>query len=306
VLTAFGDYWGGRPKLDRVTYKAIPDVTTRNNAFQAGEIDIIQVTDPDILARYQGNADIQISSVPGLITRFFGMKTDVKPFDDIRVREAVALAINRPAMLDGIFKGISVPAAGILSPEVMHAQKGITDYRHDPERAKQLLTEAGYAGGVDVTFSVPNVDRFTRPATVIQQDLAEVGIRVTIQVMETQSLLEALQSDKGLQMFILSRGQDATPDRILSSWFGSAGIPQNNWSRVRDPQLDQWLAEATTTLDEQRREELFGNVQKRAAEGHFNYYIDHENFIFASHQRVTGFVGDPQRNIRLDNVALSE
>lgn len=306
VLTAFDGYWGGKPKLDRVTYKAIPDVTTRNNAFQAGEIDLIQVTDPDILARYKGDKKFQIFSVPGLITRFFGMKSDVKPFDDPRVREAVTLGINRPAMLEGLFKDISVPAAGILSPGVNHAQKGIIDYKYDPERAKHLLAEAGYPNGVDVTFSVPNVDRFTRPATVIQQDLAKVGIRVKIVVMETQSLLAALKSDKGLQMFILSRGQDPTPDRVLGSWFSSKGIPENNWARIKDPQVDQWLSEATTTVDETRREELFGNVQKRIAEGDFYYYIDHESFIFAANAKVSGFVNDPQRSIRLDNVSMSE
>ncbi|MGH3389763.1 MAG: ABC transporter substrate-binding protein [Actinomadura sp.] len=306
VLTANDAYWGGKPKLGRVIYKAIPDVTTRNNAFQAGEIDIIQVTDPDILARYKSDSKFQISPVPGLITRFFGMNSENKPFDDARVREAVSLAIDRPAMLDGIFKGISEPAAGILSPEVKHAKKGIIDYRHDPARAKQLLSEAGYPNGVDVTFSVPNVDRFSRPATVIQQDLAKVGIRVKIRIMETQSLLAALASDKGLQMFILSRGQDPTPDRVLSGWFGSSGIPANNWARIKDNDVDEWLAQAGATLDETKREELFGKVQQRVADGNYYYYIDHEQFIFALQPAVKGFVGDPQRSIRLDNVSIAK
>jgi peptide/nickel transport system substrate-binding protein len=306
VLTSNDAYWGGKPKLRRVIYKAIPDVTTRNNAFQAGEIDIIQVTDPDIFARYKSDSKIQISAVPGLITRFFGMNSENKPFDDPRVREAVTLAINRPAMLNGIFKGISEPAAGILSPEVMHAKKGVVNYQYDPARAKQLLSEAGYPNGVDVTFSVPNVDRFSRPATVIQQDLAKVGIRVKIRIMETQSLLAALSSDKGLQMFILSRGQDPTPDRVLSGWFASAGIPENNWARIKDHDVDEWLAQAGATLDEAKREELFGKVQQRVVDGDFYYYIDHEQFIFALQPGVKGFVGDPQRTIRLDNVSIAK
>ena len=305
-LTAFDKYWAGKPKLDRVTYRAIPDVTTRNNAFLAGEIDINQVTDPEIYAQYKGQKGVSLVSEPGLITRFFGMKSDEKPFDDPRVREAVTLAIDRPAMLEGIFKGISTPAEGILSPAVMHAKKGILNYKYDPARAKKLLAEAGYGGGVDVTFSVPNVDRFTRPATVIQQDLADVGIKVKIKVMETQSLLAALKSEKGLQMFILSRGQDPTPDRVLSTWFDSKEIPANNWARVKDPEVDTWLKEATSTLGEGRREELFGKVQDRIAEGNYYYYIDHEDFIFATQARVQGFVADPQRALRLDKVTVKD
>jgi peptide/nickel transport system substrate-binding protein len=304
VLTAFDGYWGGAPKLDEVTYRAIPDVTTRNNAFQADEIDIVQVTDPDILARHKANEDVQISSVPGLITRFFGMNTEMEPFDDPRVREAVTLAVDRETMLNGLFNGISTPATGILSPDVNHATEDILGYEHDPEKAKELLAEAGYPDGVDVTFSVPNIDRFTRPATVIQEDLADVGINAEIQVMETQSLLADLKSDKGLQMFILSRGQEPAPDRVLGSWFSSDGIPENNWARIEDPEVDQWLAEATSTLDEPTRDDLFAKVQERVADGNFYYFIDHEDFIFASKDRVQNFESDPFRSIRLDDVCL--
>jgi peptide/nickel transport system substrate-binding protein len=304
VLTAFEDYWDGKPSLDKVTYKSIPDVTTRNNAFEANEIDIVQVTDPDILARHQRNESVEIVQVPGLITRFFGMNTDMKPFDDPRVREAVVLGIDREAMLSGLFKGISTPATGVLSPSVNHATKDILGYEHDPAKAKQLLAEAGYPNGVDVTFSVPNIDRFTRPATVIQQDLAKIGVRVKIQVTETQSLLAALKSDKGLQMFILSRSQEPAPDRVLGSWFSTDGIPENNWARIKDAEVDKWLAEATSTLDQPTRDDLFAKVQKRVADGNFYYYIDHEDFIFAVSDRVEGFVSDPFRSIRLDEVSM--
>lgn len=305
VLTAFEDYWGGAPALAQVTYKPIPDVTTLNNAFAADELDLIQVTDPDILAGYEGDDRYTIDSTPGLITRFMGMKSDVEPFDDPRVREAVTLAIDRDAMLEGLFAGISTPATGILSPSVNHATENILDYSHDPDRARALLAEAGLPDGFEVTFSVPNIDRFTRPATVIQQDLAKVGIQVNIEVMEAQSFLAALATPEGLQMFILSRGQDATPDRVLSTWFSSATIPANNWTRLVDPEVDQWLADATSTMDEDVRADLFAKVQERAAAADHYYFIDHEDFIFAAQSRVQGFVADPFRSIRLDEVSLS-
>jgi len=305
VLSAFDKYWGGKPALDQVTYKPIPDVTTLNNAFQSGELDMIQVTDPDLFARYKGNKQIDIASTPGLITRFVGLKTDAAPFNDPRVRQALTLAIDRDAMLKGLFNGISTPATGILSPAVNHAAENILHYKYDPATAKQLLSQAGYPNGFDVTFSVPNIDRFTRPATVIQQDLAKVGIRVNIQVMESQSFLAALAAPDGLQMFILSRGQDPTPDRVLSTWFGSAGIPKNNWARINDPQIDQWLAQATSTMDENTRDTLFKKVQQRVAETNAYYYIDHEDFIFATQNKVKGFVADPFRSIRLDKVFMT-
>jgi peptide/nickel transport system substrate-binding protein len=117
-------------------------------------------------------------------------------------------------------------------------------------------------------------------------------------------MLAALKSPDGLQMFILSRGQEPVPDRVLSTWFSTDGIPENNWARISDPEVDQWLAEATTTLDETVRADLFGQVQQRVAEQNAYYYIDHEDFLFATHARVKGFVGDPLRSIRLDDVSL--
>lgn len=305
VLVPFDKYWGEKPKLQRVAYVPIPDATTMYNAFEAGDVDIIQVTDPDKLAQYQQQGDVKLSSKPGLITRFFGVKADEPPFDDSRVREAVAYAIDREKMITNLFGETSTPAESILAPDVTHAASGVVDYTYDPERAKQLLAEAGHANGVDVTFSVPNIDRFTEPATVIQQDLKAVGINVEIKVMEAQSFLDALKTDEGLQMFILSRSQEPAPDRVMYTWHHSSQIPANNWARIDDPQIDKALDEATTTMDEDRRAELFAEAQQKVFDGHFYYYIDHENFVFAMHERVQGFQSDPLRSIRLDGVSVS-
>ncbi len=93
---------------------------------------------------------------------------------------------------------------------------------------------------------------------------------------------------------------------VLGAWFHSAEIPDNNWARIRDPEVDAWLDEATSTMDEDLREELFGKVQERVAEGNFYYYIDHEDFIFATQSRVKGFVADPKRSLRLDEVTIED
>ena len=304
VLKPFADAWRGTPGLQEVDYVPIPDATTMYNAFEAGDVDLIQVTDPDKLAKYQSNADIQVQAVPGLITRFVGFNTDVAPFDDPKVREAINYAINRDDMLQYVFKGVSTAADSILAPGVQHVARHVIDYTYDPEHAKQLLADAGYGNGLKVEFTVPNIDRFTVPATVIQENLQAVGITVDIKVMEVQAFLAALRSADGLQMFSLSRGQDATPDRVLYSWFHSSQIPENNWARVRDPEVDQWLDAAVSTMDESKRDELFRKVQEKIAAGNYYYYIDHENMIFALQSGVKGFVADPQRSLRLDGVTV--
>jgi len=304
VFEAFEDHFLGVPNLERIVFVPIPDATTMYNAFEAGDVDLIQVTDPEKLARYGSDPSINVYAVPGLVTRFIGLNTEFEPFSDPRVREAVALAIDRDSIMEFIFQGISTAADSILAPGVQHVARGVVDYRYDPERARELLAEAGYPDGFDVTLTLPNVDRFTLPAAVVQENLAEVGIRVSLEVMETQSFVARLRSPEGLAMFSLSRSQDATPDRVLYSWHHSSAIPENNWARIRDPEVDAWLDEAISTLDENERQRLFGLVQERVAAGHYYYYYDHENMIFAVRDSVQGFVADPQRSLRLDDVSM--
>ncbi|MFZ5825737.1 MAG: ABC transporter substrate-binding protein [Bacillota bacterium] len=306
VYVANDEYFRGKPGLARVVYVPIPDATTMYNAFEAGDVDLMQVTNPDKLAQYKGNPDLAINQTPGLITRFMGMNSKIKPFDDKRVRLAVIHAINKPFILEHALKGISTPAKAILAPAVMHSEQNVTQYAYDPAKAKQLLKEAGYADGFSTTFYVPNIDRFTVPATVIQENLAQVGIKAEIKVMETQAFLAALKAPEGLPMFTLSRGQDATPDRVLYTWHHKSGIPANNWANIDIPEVNEWLDAASKTVDENVRKDLFSKVQKRIVDEAFYFYLDHENHIYALNKRVKGFVGDPQRSIRLDNVTVGK
>ncbi|MDQ7841887.1 MAG: ABC transporter substrate-binding protein [bacterium] len=304
VFTPFDEYWGGRPALARVVYVPIPDSTTMFNAFEAGDVHLVQVTDPDKLKKYRQNSKMTVVETPGLITRFFGMNRLHKPFDDIKVRTAVLHAVNRTEIVQFLFGGVSTPARSILAPGVLHAEPNVMQYRFDPSRAKRLLAEAGYPNGFRTTFYVPNIDRFTRPATVIQQHLRGVGIEIEIRVMEVTSFLARLRSAEGMPMFTLSRGQDPAPDRVLYIWFHSSGIPRDNWANISIPEVDRWLDEALRTLNEDRRKELFSLAQKRIVDEAHYFFIDHENHIFAMQARVKGFVGDPQRSIRLDNVSV--
>jgi peptide/nickel transport system substrate-binding protein len=305
VYVANDEYYGGKPGLAKVTYVSIPDPTTMYNAFEAGDVNLMQVTDGDHLAKYKKNPDMTVSEVPGLITRFMGMDTEIKPFDDKRVRLAILHAINKPSLIDNVFKGISTPAKSILAPSVQDSEQDVTQYAYDVPLAKQLMKDAGYEKGFKTTMFLPNIDRFTLPATVIQENLKQIGIQVEIKAMETQAFLSELKKPAGMPLFILSRGQDATPDRVLMQWHHSREIPANNWSRLRDPEIDKWLDEAVSTIDEAKRKDLFSKVQKKVVDEADYLYIDHENQIFAMQKKVEGFVGDPQRSIRLDKVTIA-
>jgi peptide/nickel transport system substrate-binding protein len=306
VYVANDDYFRGKPGLAKVIYVPVPDPTTMFNAFEAGDVDMLQVTNPDKLARYRKESTMVIDEVPGLITRFMGMNSSIEPFDDKRVRQAVIHAINKPHILEFVFQGISTPARAMMAPGVMHSEQDVTQYSYDQAKAKQLLADAGFPNGFSTQLVVPNIDRFTAPATVIQENLQQVGINVEIKVMETQAFLTDLRSAEGLPMFMLSRGQDATPDRVVYTWHHSSQIPSNNWANIRIPEVDEWLDQTAATIDENERKALFSQVQKRIVDEAYYFYLDHENHIYVMNESVKGFVGDPQRSIRLDNVTIGK
>jgi peptide/nickel transport system substrate-binding protein len=304
VLTAFDGYWGGKPKLPRVEYVPIPDPTTLYGAFDSGDIDMVQVNDPDHYTKYKSADGVTLSETPLLNVRHLQFNTTIAPFDNPKLREAVNYAIDRQTLLDGLFKGMSVPADNVLPPGVNYRIDNLLNYQYDPAKAKQLVAEAGYPNGLDVQFYVPNIDRFTTPATVIQQDLQKVGIRAKLQVMETQSFAALAAKKPGVPMWIQSHSFAPDPDRDLYAWFDTDGIPGTNWSHVSVPELDQALHTGTTSIDTNVRKQAFEQAQRLIADGNYGYYIDHEKYIWATHDFVKGFTADPLRTLRLDNVSL--
>lgn len=297
VFSAFDDYWGGQPKMAELRYLVIPDSTTAYSAFEAGDVDLLQVSDPDKLKKYQQNPEITLVETQGLVTRFLGMVPTHEPFDNLKVRQAVQHAINRNDIVEHIAGGMSVPAKSPLAPGVKYYEPDVTEYAYDPEKARQLLAEAGYPDGFKVTIAVPNNDRFTKPAVVIQEQLKAVGIEAEINVMESQAFLAGFRD---YPLYLLNLAFNPIPDITMMVGYSSQGP----MSKTSDPQLDGWLMGAAATTDEGQREELFSQVQKYIVDQAMDVFLDHETFVYAMPEQVTGFVADPQRLFNLRPVAV--
>jgi peptide/nickel transport system substrate-binding protein len=307
VLVANPNYWGGAPKLSKVVFKPITDAATMYAAFESGDVDLIQVTDPDKYQTYKADpADYTISEVPGLITRFMGMNTRIAPLDKPAVRQAIEYAINRQDIVQGLFKGISVPAVGALAPGVAGYTTDLPDWSYDPAKAKQLLSQAGLPDGFKTSLWTPNIDRFTKPATVIKQQLAAVGIQADIRVMDTAAFLAAIAKGQA-PLFILSRGQEPQPDRLFYTWFDSKSFPPgNNWAYFSDPQVDRALDQLRSSTDPAVRAADVKAVETAVNQAAVYVFIDHEKMIFAARSYVKGFQSDPFRSLKLATVSVQK
>jgi peptide/nickel transport system substrate-binding protein len=304
VLVPNDQYWGPKPRLDRVEYVPILEEATVYNAFEARDLDMIIPFMPEKVVMYREDPTKEVYSVPGLATTHLGINAAFRPQDDIRIREAICYAINNDAIQEGLWKGTRTIATGIWPPFAEHA---LVDYWHpvyDPEKAKELLAEAGYPNGFDtVIYAVAGASRSLGPAIIVQENLRAVGINAKIEQLEIAAFIGKLRKGEA-PMWVISMGLDPVPDKRINAQFDSANWPGSNWSKFIDLEVDKWLAQANASQDWDVRDELFKKVQQRVMDSYEYYLMDWETFHIAVWSYVKGFVPDTQRTIRLDNVYI--
>ncbi|GGK74761.1 ABC transporter substrate-binding protein [Mangrovihabitans endophyticus] len=258
-------YVAGKPYLDGLHVIVIPDTAAASAALRTKKVDLVAtVTDmASVRALVKSDPDIYVAKELAYQPTIVYMNQAVKPFDDLRVRKAVAMSIDRADMLTSIRPGglISGPVtpkvAGALSPaEVRELQP------YDPERARKLLAEAGLANGFTTKMIVTNgySDTVVREAQWVQEDLGKVGIKVEIDMQDYATYFTKSWAGKdyaigaGLQTPWLT-----ADDMLISQWY-SRGT--RNWFNIDDPHLDQMILAQRAVQDPARRLEALKDIQR--------------------------------------------
>lgn len=301
-LVANKKYWGSAPKIQKLVFVPIPEPTTMYMAFEKGEVDVIQVTDGEHYKKYKGDAKFQVSEIAGLITRMIGFNQQIKPFDNPKVRQAVVMGFNRDKVINEMFGNISTKAKGFLAPSVPGYEPNQEDPPYDPVKAKQLLTEAGFPDGFKTVMEVPNIDRFTVPATVFQEDMRKLGITIEYKPIDTATAL-ANQRKGSVPIWSVSWNQDPVPDRVMMR-FHSSQYPGNNGFGYKNPAVDKLIDEALASSDDKVRSADFSKIQQQIAKDYVGIWLDNEKYIFALSKKVKGFPADPRRSLRMFPVSI--
>ncbi len=258
TLVANPNYWEGRPAVDRIEVVAISDQVAQIQAMLSGQIDYLPSINRRQLKLFAGNPDFSVQTVktghwPGMV-----MRTDEPPFDDVRVRRAMRLVIDREAMIllvlgDG--GGQMACDSPVWSGDQYHVPMSCPP---DIDGAKALLTEAGFADGIDVDLYTSSVDKaFVSMAEVFQNQAAEAGIRLKIH----QVPADGYWTDTWMQeSFVSTRWNQRPADQILNEAFrGGAAWNETYWS---NPKFDHDLDMARKEVDDKKRYELYAGVQR--------------------------------------------
>jgi peptide/nickel transport system substrate-binding protein len=268
VLEANENYWRGKPKLARVVYKVLPDPQAALLGLRRGEIHILADVGAAIVPALRQEASVNVVTQPGLAVSGVALPCDVKPFDDVRVRRALNLAVDKEAINKALFQGLAVPMTSPLPPAQWGFDPSVKGYGFDPDQAKKLLAEAGVAPGTRfelLTYNSPRGYNSAGPnlAVAVQGYLRRVGIETDVRQMDMGAFLSTVRSGKynGLKMQGWT-GDNGDPDNFAGTLFGSKQIPINNTAHYSNPEVDKLLTEAARETDHAKRVQLYGQIQK--------------------------------------------
>ena len=257
--------------------RIVPDEIMRGLELMKGTVDLV-VNDigPDIVHQLEGNSRLEVTTAPGTDYQYVGLNLRDPVLRDVRVRQALAYAIDRGAIVEYLRRGLAAPAFGLLPPMMWAFTPKVPTFDYDPARSRVLLDEAGYpdpdgdgpAPRLRLTLKVSNQEFQRLQAEVIQQDLRQVGVALDVRTCEFATLYADVIGGN-FQMYALQwvGGALADPD-ILRQVFHSSQTPPRGFNRgfFQDARVDALLDQASTSTDPARRRALFADVQRLIAE----------------------------------------
>lgn len=256
VLERFDDHWRGAPAIGEAEFRPIPEASTRVASLTTGEIHVATLVPVTDVPTVEGSETSEIRSVRSNRTIFVGMNTWEGPLSDVRVRQALNYGVNVNAIVELLLNGFGYPLASVSGPNEFGFNPDLEPYPYDPERAKELLAEAGYADGFDTVLDTPS-GRYLQDVEVSQAiagQLAEIGVNVEVRPAEFQEYFTRWLAEEMEGLYFLGVGGSAMDaDGVMGSHFDSErrGLYYNS------PESDELIQEAMSEFDEDEREALY-------------------------------------------------
>lgn len=257
-------YWGRKPYLDGVIFRPIPDPSTRVTALETGQVDVISVVPPDSVASLEERGfNVEMGTPPHVWYLQFNFANPVTR--DERVRKAISMSIDRKGMAEHLLRGTASPASGIQSPGNTAYDPGFVDFDYDPQRAKELLAEAGYEDGLEITYRHP-IDGSGQLIPVsmaewIQRDLATAGITVNLQGQEWNTFLNLFgegEIPEDVAMVSTSWGF-TTPYWLYIAAHSDSGA---NLGQYDNAEADHLIEQAMVATDPDKAREFWRKANK--------------------------------------------
>lgn len=291
TLEANEDYFAGAPAIDRVEYRIITDPLITWQEFLADNLDVSAVPDA-LFSEVTGDPQFEemLQTLPELAVYYFALNQRFEPFQDPRVRQAVAMAIDRQAIIDGIYNGKDLLANSPIPPGLAGYDPELQAYSYDPERARELLAEAGYPDGFDLTIWSTRTPTTIAVNEAIQFYLGEVGIRADLNQVDFGTLIDGAINGRAPAFYLSWFADYGDAYNFLHPLYVAGGADRYGYS---NPEVGEILAEAATLSNLEDRVPLYQEAQQMIVEDIPVVYIRYPVTYYAVRPGVTGILNHP-------------
>lgn len=310
TIERFDDYWqDGLPKLGKVIFRSIPDNAARLNELLTGGIDLADGINPSDGVAIEDNPDLKLFERPSMNVGYLGLTVTRPPFDNKLVRQAMNHAIDKESIIEAFFEGRAESAKNPIPSSISGYNDDIEEYAYDPEKAKELLAEAGLADGFEMELWAMPVPRPYMPdgekvAEVIQKNLADIGVTAKIVSHEWATYLD-LASKGDADAFMLGwTGDNGDADNFIYALLDEDNIGSNNYTYFKNDEMHDLLIEAQSEVDEEKRIDLYKEAQEIIHDEAPWVPIAHSTPLLGGSKDLTGFLPHPTGSDLLSNVDL--
>jgi len=289
-------YWGNKtagPDDLKWTWSAEPSVM--NMALQAGEADVINPVPPQFATQLKNNPKFQLHESPGSAVFWVALNTDLKPLNDVRVRQALNFATDRAGLVRAIMSGFAIPANSPLAPVTAGYDKTLDPYPLNLEKAKALLKEADVPDGFTMSIALQGQD--ARIGQVLQSMWAKIGVKLDVRQMESGVWSKAAFADQagkkadntGAVLASWSSGVNGADLQLRPLYYSKSFAPGGaNLGFFNDPKLDEMLDKAASTQDENARNAIYVEAQKEINQQAPQVLLYYQNDLYATGKDVSG------------------
>ncbi|WP_156289563.1 ABC transporter substrate-binding protein [Oceanobacillus salinisoli] len=292
------------PQIDEVRFIVMPDSEAAILAMQAGEIDII----PGVSAQglLQLGDTVNTVSGPQNMVQLMALNNEVKPLDDVRVRQAINLAVDKDMIIETVADGMGTKLGSNFSPAMdFYYEPGLEDYyAPNIEEAQALLAEAGYADGFSLELTVPSDYQFhVDTAQVIVEQLSQIGIDVEIKLIEFSTWLETVYQDEQYESTIIAFTGEIDPYEVLVRYVSDY---RSNFVNYNNPDYDELIEKAVASTDEEEMAELYKEAQRLLTEEAASVYIMDPDRTIAMRSDLEGLNMYPIQKFNLEDLKIKE
>lgn len=289
--------------LDTINFKMMPDATAQIASLRNGERDIISVSG-DQVAAFENDPQFNVITTPSNGLQLMAMNLQNEALSDVRVRQAINYAVDKQALIDTVWWGYG-QKIGSHYPTVLKEYVDMNDrYPYDPEKAKELLSQAGYQDGLTLEMYLPkSYPAYVSAGQVIADSLKEVGITCNITIVEWAAWLSDVYNGRNYDLTVVGHTGRLDPYVLLARYQSDSS---ENYFNYSNEEVDQLLADYKSETDEDKRTEIVQRVQEILAQDVPAYYIQDPITIYVTDSAVTGFQLYPIDIYELKDISLGQ